>query len=184
MKYYKEDIAREQIETAIKLFLNDESYIAINTLIHSTKTLLEDLDRKKWIWLRLEDWINPEVSEKEKKAFFFKFNKFANFCKHSRNDEKDYIDSDIQLEWFVEIQIYKCIEMHKALFWDLNNKLFMAFWIYMFYKSEYDFLFISTKVINPELCEKFETLWESLWLIKDNPNLKKNIYTLISNHES
>jgi hypothetical protein len=64
----------------------------------------------------MEMYLNPKLTEKEKKDFFNKLNVFPNFCKHSNKDIKDYLDSDVQLIEFNELQIYMCIRLYNSIF--------------------------------------------------------------------
>lgn len=141
MRYYKKDIALEQIITSIILFFEWKYNISTKTLIHATKTLLEDLDRKKWTNLRMEAHMNPNAPKEHKKDFFNKLNEFPNFCKHSNKDKNDYLDTNIKLEEWNEVEIYFCIDMYSAIF-EHKPPIFSIYMSYLKATWRYDYLFI------------------------------------------
>jgi len=185
MRYYKKDIAFEQIRTAIILFFQDIWPIATNTLLHATKVMLEDLERKKWGNERMEMYLNPKLTEKEKKDFFNKLNVFPNFCKHSNKDTKDYLDSDVQLIDLNELQIYMCIRLYNNVFWqdDLSKSVFGIYVAYIIATGRFDYLFTQFEYWFPEMFKEIKELQKSLNLTKDNPNLKYEFYKSLMKHQ-
>ena len=181
MKYYKKDIAFEQIRTAMMLFFQDIWPIATNTLLHATKVMLEDLERKKWGSERMEVHLNPSFTEKERKKVFNKLNVFPNFCKHSEYDNQDYLDSEIQLAEFNELQIYLCTRLYTSVFWQdtSSNTLFALYVNYLMITEKFDYLFIVNELLHPEEFKELKKSHQSLNLVKDNPNLKKEFYSLL-----
>ncbi len=185
MRYYKKDIALEQIKTSIELFFEWKNNISAQTLIHATKILLEDLDRKKWTDLRLESYLKEDITKEERSNFFDSINEFPNFCKHSKNDPKDYIDTKIKLIRANEYQIFYCIQLYHAVF---NEKIKDSYIIsYLYYLSinwRYNFILKKLFQIEPEIMREIKNWNKEVWITKKNPNLKKEFYKLIIHYKS
>lgn len=181
MRYYKKDIALEQIKTSIILFFEWKNNISVKTLIHATKVMLEDIDRNRWTNLRMESFLNPEITKKQKSDFFDKLNEFPNFCKHSNKEKtkNEYIDTNLKLIESNEIEIYYCIEMYSQLYQDKKQILILFYMSYLLATWKFNYLFINLEIHQAEKFKEIKENHKSLWLTKDNKNLKKDFYNLI-----
>ena len=179
MRYYKKEVALDQIKSSIRLFFEWYNDISVKTLIHATKNMLEDIDRKRWTNLRTETLLSPNITKKQKKDFFNKINEFPNFCKHSDKDKEEYIDTNLKLIESNEIEIYFCIDMYSELFNDRKQILFLSYLAYMYITWKYDYIFIGLELKHPNEIKKMKEVHKELWLTKNNKNLKKEFYNLI-----
>ena len=91
MKIDKLEAARRQMDTAIKLFFEDEDPISTHTLIMSSARILNDMTKQSEssFSYRIEDYIRPG----REKEFFSHFNKAANFFKHADRDPGDVLEN-------------------------------------------------------------------------------------------
>ncbi len=88
MKFYKIskfESARRQLETAIKLFFNDEDYVSIHTLAAAANQVLVDLAKEGGI-LTIEDVYLRYIKKDKHKEFINKVREAQNFFKHADRD--------------------------------------------------------------------------------------------------
>ena len=89
----KIDAARQQLETAIKLFFNDESFVAVHTLCSASFNILKDISKKRDGEFAFE--LNVRVKPEHLGLFWKQFNAPASFFKHANRDP----DPEAQLEF-------------------------------------------------------------------------------------
>lgn len=181
MKYYKEEIALDQINASIKLFFEWINNISIKTLTHATKNMLEDIDKNNWTNFRMECSFNTKITTKEKNAFFDKINNFPNFCKHSdrKKTKEKFIETKLKLIESNEIEIFFCINLYRELYKDKEHKLFDLYYGYLFATRRFDYLFVWMKYKEPQKYEDYRQNQKELWLTKENKNLKKEFYNIM-----
>ena len=107
LKISKTDAAKRQLETAIRLWLNNGDPVSIHTLAAAAHQIIHDLDTKhgKPTILRGLDIIPSHLKRRVRKVF----NKPANFLKHADKDQTDVLDFPPEI---TEVFILDAIETY------------------------------------------------------------------------
>jgi hypothetical protein len=115
IKISKIEAAQRQLDTAIRLFLADDDWVAIHTLASASGRILRDLaeHRGSSAWDRLKEHIRPEM----RKEFWGLLNGPANFFKHAQRDPNDFLE-DVNPTVNDHLILLNCL-----LFVDLKGRL-------------------------------------------------------------
>lgn len=122
-KITKIEAAKRQLETAIKLYFNDEDEISVHTLAAAAHEIIFCLNCSTGIKGKsiIKNPIN--IREERKKEYLEIMNKATNFFKHAGRDPKDSIEFN---QGETEIWLLDSCTMYQSLVGE------MTFWMYAF----------------------------------------------------
>lgn len=108
----KLDVARRQLEVALKLFFNDNDIVAIHTLVAASHKVLFDLSKKQGIRSIVKEDFLDTIAEDMRPIYFKRITEAENFFKHADKD------GDKQLKFYfrgTEYLLYDACEMYRKL---------------------------------------------------------------------
>ena len=105
----KLDVARRQLETAIKLFFYDGDFVSLHTLAAAAFNVLNDLSRQAGEDKKsIRDELLHHVREDKRKVFLDQLRKTENFMKHADRDPDETHSFDPGLSTFFLIDAVRC----------------------------------------------------------------------------
>jgi len=131
VKIKKIHAAKEQIETAIRLFFDGGSVVSVHTLASAAFTILRDISKKNDGEFAFE--VNVSIKPEYRKYFWDKVNGSANFFKHADKDPDP--NSEVTFnEMTNELKIILCCQGYKEIAGDVSPVM-NAFrnWMLTFY---------------------------------------------------
>lgn len=94
IKLSKLDVAKRQLDQAIKLYFNDADVVSIHTLVTSSLQVLNDLGEKQGIKTVIESKIISQFKSSKKRDIRNKIREAQNFFKHAETDQEKLLDFD------------------------------------------------------------------------------------------
>lgn len=121
----KQEVARRQINAAIRMTFNGEDPVAVHSVIAAGHRIIRDICEQRGdieSYLRFTDWI----AEGHEKEFWSAMNKTANFLKHADDDANEILDLDdgeadfmiaFASKWYGDLGNMRSIEMNVFAGW-------------------------------------------------------------------
>jgi hypothetical protein len=128
LKFSKLDVARRQLETAIRLYFSMGDPVSIHTLVAAAYEVLRDLNRVHAGEPMLKDvmpnWVRPDAKEKARR----KLSEAENFFKHADRDHAEVLEFKQELTelWLFDAcrkyrqlseELLPVLKVYEAWFW-------------------------------------------------------------------
>lgn len=126
VKISKIEAARRQIDTAIKLFFNDQDKISIHTLSCAAHGILNDVGKKIIYIESLHEAVIKCIKPEKKKEILKKINEARNFFKHA---DKEGIEKILDYKPEVsDFWLIDCLSIYEQLTGEItdNMKIFLV----------------------------------------------------------
>ena len=111
LKISKMDVARRQLETAIKMFFEEKDAVSVHTLAFAAHEILWDIGKKRGVRSFLKG-PNPFIKKEKRAEFEEMVKKWANSFKHGKRDASEILEFNPEVNEFFLID---AVDMFKQL---------------------------------------------------------------------